>query len=325
MITLSLVLAGLVQATPPPARADTIPPSGAVETAYTIQSGALGLGATLTVPRGATGRVPVAIIIAGSGPTDRNGNSVLGIRPNSYAQLAWRLAERGIATLRYDKRGMPGTLGTFDIRKMTLDDFASDARAAAESLARDPRFSRVVFIGHSEGASLALIAARQGAPVAGVVHVSGLGRPLTDVMREQLSRQFDSLTLVRYDTAMKHYLLGEQPADVPQPLAMLFVPVNQTFMRSLASFDAPAAIRAVRQPVLIVQGETDLQATVADAERLHAARPDARLVLIPEVNHVLKHTTESTPQGQMVTYQDPGIPIVTIAVQAIADWILALR
>ncbi|HMJ59439.1 MAG TPA: alpha/beta fold hydrolase [Gemmatimonadales bacterium] len=325
MITLSLVVAGLVQATPPPPRADTIPPSGAVETAYTIKSGALGLGATLTVPRGAAGRVPVAIIIAGSGPTDRNGNSVLGIRPNSYAQLAWRLAERGIATLRYDKRGMPGTQGTFDIRKMTLDDFASDARAAAESLARDPRFSRVVFIGHSEGASLALIAARQGAPVAGVVHVSGLGRPLTDVMREQLSRQFDSLTLVRYDTAMKHYLLGEQPADVPQPLAMLFVSVNQTYMRSLAGFDAPAAIRAVRQPVLIVQGETDLQATVADAERLHAARPDARLVLIPEVNHVLKRTTESTPQGQMVTYQDPGIPIVMNAVQAIADWILALR
>ena len=324
MIIPSLIVAALVQASAP-ARADTTPPSGAVETAYTIKSGALGLGATLTVPRGATGRVPVAIIIAGSGPTDRNGNSVLGIRPNSYAQLAWRLAERGIATLRYDKRGMPGTQGTFDIRKMTLDDFASDARAAAESLARDPRFSRVVFIGHSEGASLALIAARQGAPVAGVVHVSGLGRPLTDVMREQLSRQFDSLTLVRYDTAMKHYLLGEQPADVPQPLAMLFVPVNQTYMRSLAGFDAPAAIRAVRQPVLIVQGETDLQATVADAERLHAARPDARLVLIPEVNHVLKRTTESTPQGQMVTYQDPGIPIVMNAVQAIADWILALR
>jgi len=320
----SLIVAALVQASAP-ARADTTPPSGAVETAYTIKSGALGLGATLTVPRGAKARVPVAVIIAGSGPTDRNGNSVLGIRPNSYAQLAWRLAERGIATLRYDKRGMPGTQGTFDIRKMTLDDFASDARAAAESLARDPRFSRVVFIGHSEGASLALIAARQGAPVAGVVHVSGLGRPLTDVMREQLSRQFDSLTLVRYDTAMKHYLLGEQPADVPQPLAMLFVPVNQTYMRSLAGFDAPAAIRAVRQPVLIVQGETDLQATVADAERLHAARPDARLVLIPEVNHVLKRTTESTPQGQMVTYQDPGIPIVTSAVQAIADWILALR
>ena len=214
MIVLSVLAALLAQA-PAAARADTTPPAVAIETPYTIRSGSLGLAATLTVPRSATGRVPVAIIIAGSGPTDRNGNSVLGIRPNSYAQLAWRLAERGIATLRYDKRGMPGTQGTFDITKMTLDDFAGDARAAAESLARDARFSRVVLIGHREGASLALIAARQGAPVAGVVHVAGLGRPLTAVMREQLGRQFDSVTLARYDTAMKHYLQGEQPADVP--------------------------------------------------------------------------------------------------------------
>jgi uncharacterized protein len=303
---------------------DTVAPAAAIETPYTIHSGTLGLGATLTLPRGAAAQVPVAVIIAGSGPTDRNGNSVLGIRPNSYAQLAWRLAERGIATLRYDKRGMPGTQGTFDIRKMTLDDFAGDARAAAESLARDPRFSRVVLVGHSEGASLALIAARQGAPVAGVVHVSGLGRPLTDVIREQLSRQFDSATLVRYDTAMKHYLQGEQPADVPQQLAMLFVPVNQTFMRSLAAYDAPAAIRAVRQPVMIVQGETDLQATVADAERLHAARPDARYVLVPEVNHVLKQVADRTLMGQDPSYKDPSLGIAPQVVAAIADWILAL-
>ena len=319
MIVLSVILGALV------AQADTTPPSAAVESPYTIHSGSLGLAATLTLPRGVSGPVPVAVIIAGSGPTDRNGNSVMGIRPNSYAQLAWRLAERGIATLRYDKRGLPGTQGTFDIRQMTLEDFAGDARSAAESLARDPRFSRVVLVGHSEGASLALIAARQGAPVAGVVHVSGLGRPLGEVMREQLSRQFDSATLVRYDTAMKYYLRGDQPVDVPQQLAMLFVPVNQTFMRSLAAFDPPAAIRAVRQPVLLVQGETDLQATVADAERLHGARPDARLVLMPDVNHVLKRTADRTVPGQMPTYQDPGIPIVPEAVQAIADWILALR
>jgi len=308
----------------PPAQADTVPPPAASESPYTIRSGDLGLAATLTVPRGARGAVPIAVIIAGSGPTDRNGNSVMGIRPNSYAQLAWRLAERGIATLRYDKRGLPGTQGMFDITRMTLEDFAADARAAAESLARDRRFSRVVLVGHSEGASLALIAARQGAPVAGVVSVSGLGRPIGEVMREQLSRQYDSATLIRYDTAMKYYLRGEQPADVPPQVAPLFLPVNQTFMRSWAAFDPPAAIRAVRQPVLIVQGETDLQASVADAERLHAARPDARLVLVPEVNHVLKHVTDRTLAGQMATYTDPSIPIVPEVVAAIAGWILTL-
>ena len=320
MIVLSLAL--LVVAAQ---SADTVPSAAAVESPYTIRSGTLGLAGTLTLPRGASGPMPVAVIIAGSGPTDRNGNSLLGIRPNAYAQLAWRLAERGIATLRYDKRGMPGTQGTFDMTNMTLDDFAADARAAAESLSRDRRFSRVVFIGHSEGAWLALIAARQGAPVAGVVHLSGLGRGLGEVLREQLSRQFDSATLVRYDTAMKHYLLGEQPADVPPGLEMLFVPVNRTFLRSMAAFDPPAAMRAIRQPVLIVQGATDLQASVTDAERLHAARPDAKLVVIPEVNHVLKHVTDQTMAGQMASYKDPTVPIVTEVVAAIADWILSLR
>jgi hypothetical protein len=306
--------------------ADTIAPAVAVEAPYTIHSGTLELGGTLTLPRAAMGKVPVVVIIAGSGPTDRNGNSLMGgIRPNSYAQLAWQLAQHGIASLRYDKRGMPGTKGTFDITKMTLDDFAADARAAAETLAHDARFSRVILLGHSEGSSLALIAARAGPPVTAVISVSGLGRPLGVVMREQLSRQFDSATLVRYDTAMAQYLRGETPKDVPPKLAVLFVPMNQHFMKSLATFDPPAAIRAVRQPVLILQGGQDLQVTVADAERLHGGKADAQLVVIPQANHVLKQTSATTLEGQMPTYQDPALPIMPEVVNAIADWILKGR
>jgi len=301
--------------------ADTIPPAVAVESPYTIHSGALELGGTLTLPRGATGRLPVVVIIAGSGPTDRNGNSMMGIRPNSYAQLAWRLAERGIASLRYDKRVLPATKGTVDITRLTLEDFAADARAAAESLARDARFSRVVLLGHSEGSALALIAARQGPPVAGVISVSGLGRPLGVVMREQLARQFDSATLVRYDTAMAQYLRGETPKDVPPLLGVLFVPVNQNFMKSLAAFDPPAAIHAVAQPVLIIQGGRDLQVTVAVATRLiEAARTGSKLVIVPLANHVLKEATDTTLPGQIRAYQDPTVPIMPDVANAIADW-----
>jgi pimeloyl-ACP methyl ester carboxylesterase len=317
MTVLSIVLAAFAVQT-----ADTVPPAVVAESAYTIHSGALELGGTLTRPRGAAGRVPVVLIIAGSGPTDRNGNSLMGIRPNSYAQLAWRLAEHGIASLRYDKRGMPGTKGTFDMTKMTLVDFAADARAAAESLAGDARFSRVILLGHSEGSALALIAARAGPPVTAVISVSGLGRSLGVVMREQLARQFDSATLVRYDTAMAQYLRGEQPKDVPPQLGPLFVPINLSFMKSLTAFDPPAAIRSVRQPVLIVQGGRDLQVTVADAERLYTAKPDAQLVVVPLANHVLKQANDTTLIGQMPTYQNPTVPIMPEVANAIADWIL---
>jgi len=317
MTVLSLALIALTLQ-----HADTTAPAVAVESPYTIHSGALELGGTLTVPRAAAGKVPVVVIIAGSGPTDRNGNSVMGIRPNSYAQLAWRLAEKGIATLRYDKRVLPATKGSVDITRLTLEDFAADARAAAESLAREARFSRVVLLGHSEGSALALIAARQGPPVAGVISVSGLGRPLGVVIREQLARQFDSATLVRYDTAMAQYLRGETPKDVPPMLAVLFVPINQHFMKSLASFDAPAAIRAVSQPVLIIQGGRDIQVTTVDATLLvEAARTGSKLVIVPSANHVLKETTETTLAGQLPTYQDPTVPIMPDVVNAIADWL----
>ena len=323
MVALSLLL--LAAQMPAQPAADTLPSAAVVESPYTVRSAGLELGGTLTMPRSAVGRVPVAVIIAGSGPTDRNGNSVLGIRPNSYAQLAWRLAERGIASVRYDKRGLPGTKGVVDIPHVTLDDFAADARAAAESLARDARFSRVVLVGHSEGSALAMIAARAGAPVAGVVSVSGLGRPLGVVMREQLRRQLDSATLVRYDTAMAQYLRGDEPKDVPPALAVLFVPINQNFMKSLAAFDPPGAIKAVRQPVLIVQGGRDLQVRTVDADRLHAARPDAQEVIVPLANHVLKEAADTTLIGQMGTYQSPTIPIMADVVTGIADWILKLR
>src|SRR5213075_2051499 len=134
--------------------ADTAPTATAVESRYTIRNAGLELGGTLTTPRNVAARVPVVVIIAGSGPTDRNGNSMMGIRPNSYAQHAWRLAERGIASLRYDKRSLPWTKGTVDIANLSLEDFAADARAAADSLAHDARFSRVLLLGHSEGSSL---------------------------------------------------------------------------------------------------------------------------------------------------------------------------
>jgi pimeloyl-ACP methyl ester carboxylesterase len=302
--------------------ADTVPPAAVVETPYTVRSGTFELGGTLTLPKAVSGPVPLAVIIAGSGPADRNGNSLMGIRPNSYAQLAWRLAERGIASLRYDKRVLPATKGTVDITTLTLETFAGDARSAADSLGRDSRFSKVFLLGHSEGASLALMAARDDKAVAGVISVSGLGRPLTVVLREQVGRQVDSATLVRYDTAMAQYLRGETPTDVPQALAILFVPINRNFMKSWAGFDPPAAARALRQPMLIVQGDHDLQATVADAEQLHRARPDAQLVVVPLANHVLKQTTETTLARQMPLYQTPTIPIMPEIVSPIADWIL---
>lgn len=306
-------------------KADTLPPAGVIEQPFAAKSGAVELAGTLALPAAAGGRVPVALIIAGSGPTDRNGNNRAGLRTNMYAQLAWRLGERGIASLRYDKRGLGGGSTAFDFSTTTIGDFARDAAALADTLARDPRFARVVLVGHSEGALLAVLTARDGAPVAGVVSVAGMGRPMGVLMREQLARQLDSATLARFDVAMAAYLRGETPQDVPQTLAGLFVPVNRSFLASAFTLDPTAVMRAVRQPVLIVQGALDAQVMVRDAELLHAARPEARLVVLPKANHLLKEASDATLRSQAAAYSDPTLPVMPAAVAALVEWIGGLK
>src|SRR5712671_775157 len=112
---------------------DTVPPKTVVETPFTIQSGTLSLPGTLTLPANYTHPIPVALIVAGSGPTDRNGNSGGALRAqnnsNLYAILAWQLASAGIASVRYDKRVLGENLQKVDIPSTTIDDFIADAIA----------------------------------------------------------------------------------------------------------------------------------------------------------------------------------------------------
>lgn len=317
----SLALVGRVAAQA--AVADTVPPAGVTEAPYTFTSGVLTLSGTLALPA-ARGPVPVALIVAGSGPTDRNGNAAQGLRTNAYAQLAWGLGQRGIASLRYDKRVLPGTQGPVDVTKLTFDDFAADLSAAANALARDGRFSKVVVIGHSEGASLAVRAVVRGLAPAGVVLIAGVGRRFQAVLHEQIGRQVDSVTLVRFDSALARYLRNEPTGDVPGPLLTLLVPVNRTYMQSLVALDPVGELKAITVPTMIMQGAADLQVRVVDANLLHEARPDAALVILPETNHVLKHVADTTLGAQLAAYRDPTVPIVPEVVTRIADWIAHL-
>jgi pimeloyl-ACP methyl ester carboxylesterase len=194
------------------ARIDTVPPHSVIELPFTIHSGTLALPGTLTLPANYRSEIPVALIVAGSGPTDRNGNSAGPLRAqnnsNLYAILAWQLADSGIASVRYDKRVIGENLSKFDVAQTSIDDFIADAIAGARKLVGDRRFSRVILIGHSEGAELVLQAVNRGAPASGIVMLSGAGRPITAILREQLSRKLPPEELVRWDTAFARYLRG---------------------------------------------------------------------------------------------------------------------
>src|SRR6266550_6765226 len=213
---------------------DTVPPRTVIELPFAIQSGTFTLPATLTLPASYSHQIPVALIVAGSGPTDRNGNSGGPLRAqnnsNLYAILAWQLADAGIASVRYDKRSIGENLKKLDIANTLIDDFVADAIAGARELVGDRRFSKVILIGHSEGAELVLQAANRGAPTAGIVMLSGAGRPIMPVLREQISKQLPPAEVLKWDSASARYLRGEDPGDVHPGLKSLLQPANRRFM-----------------------------------------------------------------------------------------------
>ena len=316
-----------------PTMVDTIAPSTVHESSYSITSGMLSLPGTLTMPAASTGKLPVVLIVAGSGPTDRNGNSVAPgytgplPHPNMYAQLAWRLAEQGIASVRYDKRSLGENQQRINIAKTSFDDFVGDVTAGAKQLASDARFSRVVLLGHSEGAGLVLLAANRGAPVSGVIMASGAGRRFLPILHEQLSRQLDSATLVEYDSAMAAYMRNEAPkATLPGALMSLFQPENRLFVQGMQAYVPADEIKKSKLPVLIVQGANDGQVSLdEDARALAAAMPSAKFVILPTANHVLKPATTPILATQLPSYLDPRTPIVPEVAPAIAGWVKALK
>jgi pimeloyl-ACP methyl ester carboxylesterase len=317
------------QQAPTLAKVDTVAPAGVTESAFTFQSGGLTLPGTLTLPAKVKGKIPVALIVAGSGPTDRNGNSTGPLRAqnnsNVYALLAWELARRGVASLRYDKRVVGDNLMKVDLSALSIDDFVADVTAGARVLSLDPRFSELVLVGHSEGAELVLQAANAGTPAKGIVMMSGAGRPILTVIREQISRQVSPADLVKWDSASARYLRGEDPGDVHPGLRALLMPANLRFMQTWTKYDPVIEIGKVRVPVLIVQGGRDIQVTEADARALKAAQPAATLFLIPAANHVYRAAESEDRIAQAKLYTDPTIPLVPELAPRIAEWILSLK
>jgi pimeloyl-ACP methyl ester carboxylesterase len=313
---------------------DTVAPSTVRESSYAITSGKLSLPGTLTLPASVAGKIPVILIVAGSGPTDRNGNTIAPgytgalPRPNTYAQLAWRLAEQGIASVRYDKRSLGENQARIVISRTSIDDFIGDVSAGAKQLSADARFSRVVLFGHSEGAELVLQAANRGAPATGIVMASGMGRRLLPLLHEQLSRQLPSEMLLAFDSAMAGFIRGETPqaTGLPPALMSLLQPDNRLFMQGMQAYVPVEEIARAKFPILIVHGANDGQTSLeSDARALAAAQPAAKLVVFPTANHVLKAATGPDLAQQHPLYFDPRTPIAPEITPAIAGWIKTLR
>ncbi len=289
------------------------------EREVSIPGGEAPLYGTLLTPDTAR-TVPAVLLLAGSGPTDRDGNSAVpGVKPATLKLIAEGLAAHGIASLRVDKRaiGKSAAAATSEA-DLRFDTYVDDAVAWAKFLKAQPRVNCLFILGHSEGAQIGALAAAK-VPVRGFISVAGTGQMAGDVILRQTQNALPAL-FAQVQQIVAQLKEGKTVADVPPQLLMLFRPSVQPYLISWFAKDPIAAIAAVKAPVLVMQGTTDIQVRVEDARLLAAARPGITLVLLDGTNHVLK-TAPADPAANIATYGDPTLPLAPGVMPALTAFI----
>jgi hypothetical protein len=280
---------------------------GYFELDQTLQTSTGELSGTLTVPI-LKGTFPVALIIAGSGPTDRDGNNPQ-MKNNSLLLLAHELAAQGIASIRYDKRGIGASKGALiSEENLRFENYAEDAKAWVAQLKADSRFNKLIIIGHSEGSLLGLLACEQADVF---VSLAGAGRPIDVILKEQLAVQLKGKKklLRAADDGISKMKKGELVGDAPEELFSLLRPSIQPYLISWMKYDPAVDISKLKIPVIIIQGTTDLQVKEEDARLLFMSYPlNSRLIIIEGMNHILK-LSPSDRQKNIETYSNPELPL----------------
>jgi len=278
---------------------------GQTEKVVTLKTTTGDLEGTLMMPASNSSET-IALLIAGSGPTDRDGNNP-AMKNNSLKMLAAELNKNGIASLRYDKRGigksMHAGLKEADLR---FENYINDAKEWTVYLKNELKFNNIIVIGHSEGSLIGMIASQNNI-VSKFISIAGAGQSADKIIREQLKSQPMSVTIPA-NTLLDKLAKGETIADVPPILYSLFRPSVQPYMISWIKYDPPQELSKLSIPVLIVQGTTDIQVGIDDANRLAKALPKAKLVIIEGMNHIMK-PAPSDRQMNISTYTLPDLAL----------------
>lgn len=275
--------------------------------------------------------VPVVLIISGSGPTDRDGNlpQFPGAN-NSLKLLAEALAARGIASVRYDKRGIgetgkamllaAGKTKTIPREEdLSFENYIDDAVRWGKQLLADRRFSTLTVLGHSEGSLIGMVAA-QRIGAASFVSIAGPGRPVQHTILEQVKPQFSPELLMKIEEILEQLVAGKNVASVPAELTILFRPSIQPYMISWLRYDPAKEVARLRIPILIVQGTTDSQVHQGDGKTLTAGNEAAKLLLIEGMNHVLK-TVPNDRAKQVSSYSDPNLPVTPELISRLTEFV----
>ncbi|WP_246030612.1 alpha/beta hydrolase [Kluyvera ascorbata] len=250
----------------------------------------------------------VVLIVPGSGPTDRDGNNPLGVNASPYRLLAEGLAAKGLATLRIDKRGMfASAMAVEDANAVTIADYVDDVRSWVDVLRRHMNTPRIWILGHSEGGASA-----QEEDVCGVVLIATPGRPMGKVLKGQLNANPENEMLLRQALPIIDALEHRRRVDITNmhpALQSLFNPAIQGVLINAFSYNPGHLISSISKPVLVLQGQRDLQVEETDARLLKAANPQVSLVILPDMNHVMKEVTSDDHKANIASYAEPALPL----------------
>lgn len=269
-----------------------------------IMNKEIRLSGKLALPEGVR-KPPLVLIISGSGPTDLDGNNPV-MKNNHQKLLAHDLASKGIASFRYNKRIIPSNNNIFHESDLRFEDFSSDAAACLEYLKKSRRFGKIYILGISEGSLIGMLTAQE-CRVHGFVSYAGAGFPIGNILVRQVSAQSEYLG--RETRAIADSLEAGHRVKIINPLLMgLFRPDVQPYLISWMKYDPAEEIGKLKCPVLIVQGTTDIQVSLDDAERLHRSEPRSRLEVVEGMNHIMKKAPLERNEN-IKTYNEPELPL----------------
>jgi len=281
------------------------------------------ISGTLTTPVSISGKIPVILIIAGSGPTDRDGNSAkLGLNGNTYKMLANELGKNNIATLRYDKRLVGQSVSTTKEKELRFEDYVDDAVGLINQLSEDQRFSKVIVLGHSEGSLVGILAIRDQ-PVNAFISVAGAGRSADIIVTEQMKSQ-PKYVADNFKTMLDSLKKGKYTENIDPKIYAIARPDIQPYLMSWFRYSPTKELKKAKIPVLILQGTNDIQVPVTDADLLKKAKSDAVLTIIPGMNHILKEAPADREQN-LATYNKPDLPLKPELVTAIVNFVKGLK
>lgn len=275
------------------------------ESELVINATGVQLSGTLTLPAHAHGNMPLVIIIAGSGPTDRDCNGQ-GFKSDAYKKMAAQFALNGIATFRYDKRGVGKSIvANMKEEDLLFSQSISDAQSVIANFEKDTRFSKIIIAGHSEGSLVGMMCAQANHKY---ISIAGVSKQAHDLLKIQLKGKLGDLeksTFLKLDS-----LANGQDIACDNPMLMsLFRPSVLPYLKSWFKINPIDEIKKVKCPILIINGTKDLQVAEINAQSLKEANPKSTLLIVPDMNHCLTEIASDKQEDNLASYNKPELAL----------------